>query len=147
MMINLWNRQRILSYSLKSKSRMVIVKGNNLKLGSTSKKIKKFPHFSKILKISSKNFLHHKSKSQVFRKLLILKGQKKLQLKKTVRRTKIKKKGIILKNSQMLIKLMKIIWNRLIGKMKNLPMFQNWAKVMLANKIFKFFKNNYRDIS
>jgi hypothetical protein len=47
----------------------------------------------------------------------------------------------------MLIKLMKIIWNRLIGKIKNLPIFQNWAKVMLANKIFKFFKNNYRDIS
>jgi hypothetical protein len=45
----------------------------------------------------------------------------------------------------MLIKLMKIIWNRLIDKIKNLPMFQNWAKVMLANKIFKFFKNNYRD--
>ena len=146
-MINLWNKQRILSYSLKSKSRMVIIKGNNLKLGSTNKKIKKFQYYSKILKISNKNLLHHKSKSQVLIKLLILKGQKKLQLKKTVRRTKIKKKGIILKNSQMLIKLMKIIWNRLIGKIKNLPMFQNWAKVMLANKIFKFFKNNYRDIS
>ena len=146
-MINLWNKQRILSYSLKSKSRMVIIKGNNLKLGSTNKKIKKIQYYSKILKISNKNLLHHKSKSQVLIKLLILKGQKKLQLKKTVRRTKIKKKGIILKNSQMLIKLMKIIWNRLIGKIKNLPMFQNWAKVMLANKIFKFFKNNYRDIS
>lgn len=146
-MINQWNKQRILSYSLKNKSRMVIIKGNNLKLGSTNKKIKKFPFYSKILKIYNKNLLHHKSKSQVLIKLLILKGQKKLQLKRTVRRTKIKKKGIILKNSQMLIKLMKIIWNRLIGKIKNLPMFQNWAKVMLANKIFKFFKNNYRDIS
>ncbi len=146
-MINLWNKQRILSYSLKSKSKMVIIKGNNLKLGSTNKKIKKCQYYSKILKISNKNLLHHKSKSQVLIKLLILKGQKKLQPKRTVRRTKIKKKGIILKNSQMLIKLMKIIWNRLIDKIKNLLMFQNWAKVMLANKIFKFFKNNYRDIS
>jgi hypothetical protein len=88
---------------------MVIIKGNNLKLGSTSKKIKKILCFSKILKISNKNLLHHKSKSQVLIKLLILKGQKKLQLKRTVKRTKIKKKGIILKNSQMQIKLMKII--------------------------------------